>query len=53
MTEPLILGVSRTHDVGAALIRGSDLLVLAEAERVLDDKHAQGRRSCRRRSWPR
>ncbi|KAF0182051.1 MAG: hypothetical protein IV086_16235 [Hyphomonadaceae bacterium] len=40
--EPLILGVARTHDVAAALIRGDRLLVLAEAERVLDDKHAAG-----------
>ena len=41
-SEPLILGVARTHDVAAALIRGDQLLVLAEAERVLDDKHAAG-----------
>ena len=42
MLEPLILGVARTHDVGAALVRGNELLVLAEAERVLDEKHASG-----------
>jgi carbamoyltransferase len=39
---PLVLGVARTHDVGAALMCDGELLVLAEAERVLDDKHAKG-----------
>jgi carbamoyltransferase len=41
-TEKIILGISRTHDVSAALFKGSELLGIAEAERVLDIKHARG-----------
>lgn len=40
--EKIILGVSRTHDVSAALFGGGGLLGIAEAERVLEIKHARG-----------
>lgn len=42
MTDRIVLGVSRTHDVSAALFKGSQLLGIAEAERVLEIKHARG-----------
>lgn len=42
MSVPLVLGVARTHDVAAVLMRGSELLGIAEAERIVDVKHARG-----------
>jgi len=38
----ITLGVSRTHDVSAALFKGGELLGIAEAERVLELKNARG-----------
>lgn len=40
--DRVTLGISRTHDVSAALFKGSELLGIAEAERVLEIKHARG-----------
>lgn len=40
--SPLILGVSRQHDVSAALFRGGVILGVVEAERVVEVKHARG-----------
>ena len=40
-----ILGVSRFHDVAAALYIDGAIAAVAEAERVLDVKHARGPRS--------
>lgn len=40
--KKITLGISRTHDVSAALFKGSELLGIAEAERVLEIKHARG-----------
>jgi len=42
MSAPLVLGFARTHDVAAVLMRGSELLGIAEAERIVDVKHARG-----------
>jgi carbamoyltransferase len=42
MSEPIVIGVARTHDVAVTLFRGSNLLGIAEAERTLDIKHARG-----------
>lgn len=41
-TKKITLGISRTHDVSAALFKGGELLGIAEAERVLEIKHARG-----------
>lgn len=42
MTGRIVLGIARTHDVSAVLFKGSELLGVAEAERVLEEKHARG-----------
>lgn len=39
---PIILGIARFHDVGAALFVDGKVAIVAEAERVLDVKHARG-----------
>jgi carbamoyltransferase len=39
--EKIILGVSRTHDVSAAIFKGDALIGFAEAERFLNIKHAR------------
>jgi carbamoyltransferase len=40
--KKITLGISRTHDVSAALFKGCELLGIAEAERVMEIKHARG-----------
>lgn len=40
--DGVILGLARTHDTGVVLMRGGEVLVVAESERVLDRKHARG-----------
>ena len=42
MTAEIVLGLNLGHDVAVALMSESELLVSAEAERVLDVKHARG-----------
>lgn len=48
MERPLtdaVIGVGRFHDVGATIYHAGRVSVVAEAERVLDLKHARGPRS--------